>query len=165
METKIIRGDVIKDKIFSEVKADVAGLVKNSHKAPGIAFIGFQCVPLAKYNIPLHVQTARAMGFRVFTEIVPNDATEEAVFEMIDDLNDNDVVHAIVLLQPLPEHLNPVRIVNRIDPAKEVEGFHPVNMTCTMIPDIETGRYPMCLPEALFEMFSPLGGTTRACRR
>jgi methylenetetrahydrofolate dehydrogenase (NADP+) / methenyltetrahydrofolate cyclohydrolase len=153
METKIIKGDVVKDKIFSEVKNEIAGLQEKYHKVPGIAFIGFLCVPLAKYNIPLHVQMAQATGLRVFTEIMSNDATEEAVFKVIDALNANNDVHAIVLLQPLPEQLNPVRIVNRIDPAKEVEGFHPVNMMSTMIPDIQTGRYPMCLPEALFEMF------------
>jgi len=153
METKIIRGDIIKDKIFGEVKSEVARLEEKYQQVPGIAFIGFPCVPLAKYNIPLHVQMARAMGFRVFTEIMDNDAREEDVLALIKGLNDNDAVHAIVLLQPLPEQLNPVRIVNMIDPVKEVEGFHPVNMMNTMIPDIQTGKYPMCLPEALFEMF------------
>jgi len=153
METKIIKGDLIKDKIFSEVKSEVAELQVIYHEAPGIAFIGFSCVPLAKYNIPLHVQMAQAMGFRVFTQIMSNDSTEEEVFSVIEKLNDNDLVDAIVLLQPLPDQLNPVRIVNKIDPAKEVEGFHPVNMMGTMIPDIQQSRYPMCLPEALFEMF------------
>ena len=153
METKIIKGDIIKDKIFAEVKTEIAELQLKYHKSPGIAFLGFQCVPLAKYNIPMHVQLARSMGMRVTTEIMANDATEKEVFEMIDGLNNNLEINAIVLLQPLPDHLNPVRIVNRIDPAREVEGFHPVNMMATMIPDIQATRYPMCLPAALFEMF------------
>ncbi len=153
METKIIKGDLIKDKIFNEVKTEISMLQEKYHAAPGIAFIGFSCVPLAKYNIPLHVQTAQFMGMKVTSDILANDTTEKEVFDLIDSLNANDEVHAIVLLQPLPDQLNPVRIVNRIDPAKEVEGFHPLNMMSTMIPDIQTGRYPMCLPEALFEMF------------
>jgi methylenetetrahydrofolate dehydrogenase (NADP+) / methenyltetrahydrofolate cyclohydrolase len=153
METKIIKGDLVKDKIFREVKTEISGIAGRYHRIPGIAFIGFECVPLAKYNIPLHVQTAQAMGFSVFIEIMSNNATEEDVFKKIDILNANEEVHAIVLLQPLPEHLNPVRIVYRIDPSKEVEGFHPVNMMSTMIPDIQADKYPMCLPEALFEMF------------
>jgi methylenetetrahydrofolate dehydrogenase (NADP+)/methenyltetrahydrofolate cyclohydrolase len=153
METKIIRGDLVKDKIFREVKNEIAGIVEAGHKAPGIAFIGFACTPLAKYNIPLHVHTAQEMGLRVITEMLPNEACEADVFTVIDRLNAAKDVNAIVLLQPLPEHLNPVRIVNRIDPLKEVEGFHPLNMMNTMIPDLQAGRYPMCLPEALFEMF------------
>jgi methylenetetrahydrofolate dehydrogenase (NADP+)/methenyltetrahydrofolate cyclohydrolase len=152
METKIIKGDFIKDKIFYEVKKQVAGLREQHHQIPGIAFVVFDCVPLAKYNIPLHVNTAQAMGFRVFTKILDNDAAEKEVFRVIDRLNADEAIHAIVLLQPLPEHLNPVRIIYRIDPVKEVEGFHPVNMMATMIPDIRMSKYPMCLPEALFEM-------------
>jgi methylenetetrahydrofolate dehydrogenase (NADP+)/methenyltetrahydrofolate cyclohydrolase len=53
--------------------------------------------------------------------------------------------------------LNPIRIINKVDPAKEVEGFHPVNMMGTLIPDIQTAIYPMCLPSALFEMFKEAG--------
>jgi len=157
METKIIKGDLVKERIFSEVKREIESLRDISGRVPGIAFIGFFCVPLAKYNIPMHVQMAQATGLRPFTEIVPNEATEEEVFAVIDRLNGNDEVDAIVLLQPLPLHLNPVRIVNRIDPVKEVEGFHPVNIMNTMIPDLGTTRHPMCLPEALFEMFGEAG--------
>jgi methylenetetrahydrofolate dehydrogenase (NADP+)/methenyltetrahydrofolate cyclohydrolase len=153
METKIIRGDIIKDKIFNEVRTEVNLLKGETGQVPGIAFLGFNCTPLAKYNIPLHVQMAQSMGFRVLTEIMPDDAAEEDVFRVIDRLNATAEIDAVVLLQPLPDHLNPVRIVNRIDPAKEVEGFHPQNIISTMVPDIHTSRYPMCLPEALFEMF------------
>ena len=152
METKIIKGDFVKDKIFEEVKSEITILRETYKTSPGIAFIGFSCVPLAKYNIPLHVQLARSMGMNVTTKIMDNKVTEEELFAQIDDLNKDDDINAIVLLQPLPDHLCPIRIVNRIDPLKEVEGFHPVNMMGTMIPDIETGRYPMCLPTALFEM-------------
>ncbi len=118
------------------------------------------CVLLAKYNIPLHVQMAQSMGINVKTEIISNEAAEGEVFQVIDRLNADEDIHAIVLLQPLPLQLNPVRIVNRIDPVKEVEGIHPLNMMGTMIPDIQAGRYPMCLPPALFEMFSEAGVQT-----
>lgn len=119
MDTKIIRGDFIKDKIFNELKSEITEFQELYNMAPGIAFIGFSCVPFAKYNIPLHVQMAQSIGFRVFTEIIPNDASEQDVFDVIDRLNTLNEVHALVLLQPIPEHLNPVRIVNRIDPDKD----------------------------------------------
>jgi methylenetetrahydrofolate dehydrogenase (NADP+)/methenyltetrahydrofolate cyclohydrolase len=159
METMIIKGDSVKEKIFDEVKNEISALQEISHRVPGIAFIGFSCIALAKYNIPLHVHLAETMGFRVLTEIQPDEITEKDVFDLIDRLNNDDEIHAIVILQPLPSHLNPVRIVNRIDPVKEVEGFHPVNMLNTLIPDIQTAKYPMCLPEALFEMFRESGLT------
>ena len=153
METKIIKGELIRDQIFGEVKTEVAALQAVYKQAPGIAFVGFACVPLARFNITMHVQMAQNVGLKVYKEILENDASEEDVFAVIDRLNAGKDIHAIVLLQPLPEHLNPVRIVNRIDPVKEVEGFHPRNMIQTMIPDLNAGRYPMCLPAALYEMF------------
>jgi methylenetetrahydrofolate dehydrogenase (NADP+)/methenyltetrahydrofolate cyclohydrolase len=153
----IIKGDSVKEKIFDEVKNEIILLQEEYHQVPGIAFIGFSCVPLAKYNIPLHVQSAEALGFKVWKEIEPDDITEEEVFKLIEKLNNDDKIHAIVLLQPLSAHLNPIRIINKIDPCKEMEGFHPVNMMSTLIPDIQTTKYPMCLPAALFEMFSETG--------
>ena len=157
METMIIKGDAVKEKIFGEVKNEIAGLQEKYHQVPGIAFIGFSCVHLAKYNIPLHVQLAEALGFKVWKEIEPENVTEEEVFRLIEKLNNDDKINAIVILQPLPTHLNPIRIINKIDPYKEVEGFHPVNMMNTLIPDLQTTKYPMCLPAALFEMFKEAG--------
>ena len=161
METMIIKGDSVKDMIFGEVKNEITELRGKFHQTPGIAFIGFSCVPLAKYNIPLHVQFAESLGFKVFTETEPDSVTEQEVFELIDRLNKDEKIDAIVILQPLPLHLNPIRIINRIDPCKEVEGFHPENMLNTMIPDIQATRYPMCLPAALTEMFMEAGMQVR----
>ena len=153
METKIIKDVTLKDKILGEVKSEIVRLEEIHNKRPGIAFVGFMGVPLGKYNIPFHVQLAEGLGFHVFNEIQPDDIVEADLFQRIDELNRNDEIHAIVLLQPLPEHLIPVRIVNRIDPRKEVEGFHPLNMMGTLMPDIVEQFYPMCLPTALYELF------------
>ena len=157
METKIIKGDLIKDRIFNEVKNEIAKLVTKHNKVPGIAFIGFSNVPLSKYTIPLHVQLAETAGFKVFTEIKTEKTTENEMFHLIEKLNNRDDIHAIVLLQPFPEHLNPIRIINTIKTDKEVEGFHPQNMLGTLIPDIKTDKYPMCLPTALTELFKDAG--------
>lgn len=153
METKIIKDTGLKEKILGGVVYDIDQLVKAGHKNPGIAFIGFMGVPLGKYNIPFHLKMAADLGFNVYDRTMPDDINEEDLFAAIDELNENEDVHAIVLLQPLPGHLVPVRIMNRIDPDKEVEGFHPQNMIKTMMPDIAETAHPMCLPTALKELF------------
>ncbi len=153
MEAKIIKGDFIKDKIFSEVKDEVARLKAKYNKTPGIAFIGFSEVPLLKYVLPLHVQMSEAAGFKVFVEVKDENTTEADLFDLIEEWNKNDDIHAILVLQPMPEHLIPVRIINKVDRDKEVEGFHPENMLSTLIPEIETGKYQMCLPASLIEIF------------
>jgi len=157
METKVIKGEGVKERIFNEVKNELAELKTKQNKVPGIAFIGFSGNPLSKYNIPLHVQTAETTGFRVLAEIKGDDATEAELFELIDQFNQDESINAIVLLQPLPAHLNPLRVVSRIDRKKEVEGFHPMNMLSTIMPGIHEELYPMCLPTALFEIFNEAG--------
>jgi len=153
METKILKGNTLQKKVLNEVGQEIVDLNKEYNQKPGIAFIGFLGVPLGKYNIPLHVNMAKELGFNVLSEIKSELVTEGELFELIDILNEDRDIHAIVLLQPLPSHLNSVRITNRIDPDKEVEGFHPQNMLGMLIPDIQTNKYPMCLPTALLELF------------
>jgi len=157
MKTKIIKDETLKDRILGEVMHEISLLHEKYGKRPGIAFIGFPGVPLGKYNIPFHIGLAKKNGFQVFEEIKPDDISEEELFEAIDALNNNDEVHTIVLLQPLPLHLSPIRIMNRIDPVKEVEGFHPQNMLATLMPEIRANNNPMCLPAALAEIFKHNG--------
>jgi methylenetetrahydrofolate dehydrogenase (NADP+)/methenyltetrahydrofolate cyclohydrolase len=157
METNIIRDESLRDQILSGVKMDIIQIRETYGNVPGIAFIGFVGVPLGKYNIPFHIGQAKQMGFRVFEEIRPETITEQELFDIVDTLNGNDDVHAIVLLQPLPSHLSPIRIMNRIDPRKEVEGFHPQNILDTLMPEIRRNGYPMCLPTALAEIFNHNG--------
>ena len=153
MEAKILKGNELQEKVLKEVRQEIIDLNKECSQKPGIAFIGFLGVSLGKYNIPLHVNMAKELGFNVFSEIKPELVTEGELFELIDALNEDSDIHAIVLLQPLPTHLNSVRITNRIDPDKEVEGFHPQNMLSTIMPDARKIKYPMCLPTALYELF------------
>jgi len=159
METMILKGEAVRDRIFGEVKNELLMLRGQHLRAPGIAFVGFSGIPLGKYNIPLHTETARQLGFNVFFKVLPEDVTEETLSGLIDQYNQDESVDAIVLLQPLPLHLNPLLMAGKIDPAKEVEGFHPLNMAGTLMPDIHLNRYPMCLPAALAEIFRENGVT------
>ena len=71
METKILKGTRIQEKIFMQVKQQIEQVAATTGKVPGIAFIGFEGVPLSKYSIPLHIKSAMDEGFRVFHEIRP----------------------------------------------------------------------------------------------
>lgn len=160
METFILKGDHPKEAILIETKSEIAALKEKYGRVPGISFIGFKGVPLAKYSIPLHVNLAEALGFKVSLTMKEENVTEEDLFRLIDSLNSDNEIHAICILQPIPPHLNAMRIVNRVDVIKEVEGFHPQNLLSTMLPEVLPGRYPMCLPTALEMIFADAGITT-----
>ncbi len=154
METEILNGTPYRDIIFNEINNEISGMKVKHDKTPGIAFLAFVGhLPLMKYTIALHEQAARGLGFNVTLETVPHTTTEEEVFKIIDKLNKVDTIHAIVLLQPVPKHINAIRIIHRIDRVKEVEGFHPENVLETLTKGVYNTRYPMCLPASLFELF------------
>jgi methylenetetrahydrofolate dehydrogenase (NADP+) / methenyltetrahydrofolate cyclohydrolase len=158
METQVLNGAPYKDDIFSTIKDKISALASQGEKLPGITFIapvGHE--PLMKYTIGLHEQAARGLGFVVNTEIVPSDTTEEQLFGIVDRLNADESVHAIVLLQPMPKQLNAIRIINRITPEKEVEGFHEKHLITMLQKEYNKIRYPMVLPTALDELFSRAG--------
>lgn len=80
METIILKGDRIQEIILAETKSEISRLKEKYSRIPGIAFIGFKGVPLAKYSIPLHVNMAEELGFKVLLEIKEENVTEEELF-------------------------------------------------------------------------------------
>ena len=153
-EARILNGSELKDNIFKKIKDDITDLKMRYKKVPGIAFIAvLGHEPLMKYTIALHDQAARELGFNVIIETRPNNVSEEELFELVNKLNQNNTVHSIVLLQPLPEHLDAIRIISKIDPDKEVEGFHPHHIESMLRKGIQKTKYPMVLPTALTELF------------
>lgn len=153
IETKVLDGNVYREGILAEIKSEINEYHNEYSKTPCIAFIGFEGVPLTKYNVPLHVNLAKHLGFEVLTDVNPEDISEADLFAQIDTYNSNSEVHALVVLQPIPPHLDPVRVMNRIDPEKEAEGFHPLNMMGTLMPSARENSVPMCLPTALAILF------------
>jgi methylenetetrahydrofolate dehydrogenase (NADP+)/methenyltetrahydrofolate cyclohydrolase len=153
-ETKILDGSKYQDSMMLEIGKEIAQLSHSYRTKPGISFVvmtGHE--PLLKYTIDLHVRAAEKLGFNVMLNTFPHTVEEVEVINLIHELNDNDEVHAIVLLQPLPTHMSAINITQSINPLKEVEGFHPKNMIETVVNGIEKSRYPMCLPMSLFELF------------
>ena len=157
METRILNGSGYKDKIFASIKEEISAL-NGSEERPGITFIAMTGnEPLLKYTIALHEQAARELGFKVKTEILSCEEKEEILFEIINNLNEDESVHAIVLLQPMPKHINAINIMNHIDPVKEVEGFHTAHLVTMLSRDERKIMYPMVLPTALNELFLDAG--------
>jgi methylenetetrahydrofolate dehydrogenase (NADP+) / methenyltetrahydrofolate cyclohydrolase len=155
METTILNGNLFKETIFIQMKEQISELKAKTGIAPGIAFIAMVGhEPLMKYTIGLHEMEAKALGFNVVMEIRGQEVEEDELFEIVDRLNYNDDIHAIVLLQPVPEHLDAMRIISRIRPEKEVEGFHPENIIGLITNDKAKSKYPMVLPTSLIELFN-----------
>jgi methylenetetrahydrofolate dehydrogenase (NADP+)/methenyltetrahydrofolate cyclohydrolase len=154
MAATILNGVPLKDRIFAEVRSELGALGQPSLSRPCIAFIAVVGHErLLNYTIAMHRQAAEALGFAVRLATRPASVTEAELCEVAAALSRDESVHAVVLLQPLPPHIDAIRVISRIDPSKEVEGFHPANVAGMLAGDFSVTRAPMVLPTALLELF------------
>ncbi len=127
MGIHIIRGKEIADQIKSEVRTEVEKLVQAGVR-PGLAFILVGDDPSSKVYVRMKNRTCEELGIRSITQTYPDDIEEGKLLEIIYGLNEDPDVHGILVQLPLPGHIREGKVISSIDPDKDVDGFHPVNM-------------------------------------
>jgi methylenetetrahydrofolate dehydrogenase (NADP+)/methenyltetrahydrofolate cyclohydrolase len=90
-----------------------------------------------------------AVGIRSFHHHLPTDVSEDYLLKLVGELNANPEVHGILVQTPLPKHLDERKVLNAIEPDKDVDGLHPANMGRLMI---GTAIYPPCTPAGILEL-------------
>ncbi len=127
MTAKIIDGKAFAAGMRSELSRHVAALKSDHGVTPGLAVILVGEDPASQvYVAAKHKQTIE-VGMASFEHKLPADASEEALFALIDQLNADPTVHGILCQFPVPDHLDERAVVARIDPAKDVDGLSVVN--------------------------------------
>jgi len=124
----ILDGKAIAQRVTDEVRADVAAFVAAGHPAPGLAVVLIGENAASQIYVRNKRKTTEAVGMRSFAYDLPATATEAEILALIDRLNADAQVNAILVQLPLPKHINPEGIIERIDPKKDVDGFHPYNV-------------------------------------
>lgn len=128
MTAKILDGKAIAQELRDKIALEVAEAVKNGQKRPGLAVILVGSDPASQVYVRNKKMACDKAGFNDVSLELPADTTEEALLLQIDELNARDDVHGIIVQLPVPKHINPERIIERIDPKKDVDGFHPYNV-------------------------------------
>jgi methylenetetrahydrofolate dehydrogenase (NADP+)/methenyltetrahydrofolate cyclohydrolase len=128
MSAKIIDGKAIAQRVTDEVRADVAAFVAAGHRAPGLAVVLIGENAASQIYVRNKRKTTEAVGMRSFAYDLPATASEAEILALIDRLNADAQVNAILVQLPLPKQINPEGIIERIDPKKDVDGFHPYNV-------------------------------------
>jgi len=142
---KIIDGKKIASDILEELKKEI----ERSQK-PGLAFILVGENTASKTYVKMKKIACEKVGIRSFDFEFEN-ITEKALIELIEKLNHDKKVDGILVQMPLPAHINPVNIINAIDPKKDVDGFHPLNMGKLLLGE-EDGFLP-CTPLGIKTLF------------
>lgn len=160
MSAKIISGTEIRKEILEEISQEVTVLKENHGVVPGLVTILIGENPASKSYVTAKIKTALSIGFKEVQENMPADASEDDILAMVKKYNEDDSIHGILVQLPLPKHVDEKKILNLIDPDKDVDGFHPVNVGRLMIGGSEV-KYPPCTPAGIQEMIARAGVNTQ----
>jgi methylenetetrahydrofolate dehydrogenase (NADP+)/methenyltetrahydrofolate cyclohydrolase len=156
MTAKIISGTEIASTIREEIKKETARLKEERGITPGLVTIIVGTDPASVSYVKGKQKTAKELGFYSVQEDVPEDVSEAALLELIDRYNGDPKVHGILVQLPLPKHINETRVLCAINPDKDVDGFHPVNVGRLMI---GAAKFYPCTPYGIQEMIIRSGVT------
>ena len=159
MTAEIISGTRMSRDMLQELAAEVAELKERHGAVPGLVTILVGVSPASVSYVTLKVKTALRLGFKEIQENRPADIPEAELLELIDRYNRDASIHGILVQLPLPPHISEERVINAIDPEKDVDGFHPVNLG-RMVLGGGRGFLP-CTPAGIREMIVRSGTDTR----
>ncbi|MGE5838737.1 MAG: tetrahydrofolate dehydrogenase/cyclohydrolase catalytic domain-containing protein, partial [Deltaproteobacteria bacterium] len=159
MTAKLIKGTEIRDEILKEIREEVNKIKEKHGKVPGLVTILVGQNPASISYVTAKIEAAKSLGFKEIQDNQPETITEQQLLALIDKYNKDDSINGILVQLPLPKHINEKKILNAIDPDKDVDGFHPVNVGRLMIGGSEV-KFPPCTPAGIQELIVRSGVKT-----
>ena len=153
MSANIIKGSEIAEQIRAELRTDIAAL-KEKGITPGLAVVLVGEDPASQSYVRMKGKACEDLGLFSQTIVKPADTSEEELLALIDSLNADPRIHGILVQLPLPKHIDESKVILRIEPDKDVDGFHPINVGKMLIG--EPGFLP-CTPHGIQEMLMRSG--------
>jgi len=159
MTAKLIKGTEIREEILEEIIKEVQEIKEKHGVVPGLVTILVGSSPASISYVTLKIKTAHRVGFTEIQDDQSVDISEADLLALIDKYNNDDSINGILVQLPLPKHIDEKKILNAIDPDKDVDGFHPVNVGRLMIGGDEV-KFPPCTPFGIQEMIIRAGVET-----
>jgi methylenetetrahydrofolate dehydrogenase (NADP+)/methenyltetrahydrofolate cyclohydrolase len=133
--------------IAKKIQEQIAHAISQLDRKPGLAFILVGDDPASKTYIRMKKKRCQEVGILSFDCILPSATTEEQLLSEIDKFNRNPAVDGILVQMPLPTHINSIHIMTAVDPSKDVDGFHPINVGKMLLG--ENSGYLPCTPRGI----------------
>jgi methylenetetrahydrofolate dehydrogenase (NADP+)/methenyltetrahydrofolate cyclohydrolase len=149
----IIDGKKIAQEVRNEVKEEVKELKKKGI-APGLAVVLVGENPASLVYVRQKEKACEEVGIVSYKYTLPEDTTEEKLLSVVDELNNEERIHGILVQLPLPEHLDEKRVIEEISPEKDVDGFHPLNMGRLFVGE---PSFVPCTPRGVIELIERSG--------
>ena len=152
----LIDGRAIAQEVHAETESRVATL-KLAGVEPGLVFIRVGEDPASKVYVGMKERTAARLGIRSDTTVLPENTPETGLLELLGKLNADASVHGVLVQAPLPVHIDETNVFSAVSPAKDVDGFHPLNAGKLM--SGEGGGFVPCTPGGVHELLIRSGVT------
>lgn len=145
----LIDGKKISSDIRNELKGKIAKLKSEDKSIPGLVAILVGDDPASKIYVASKSKACEEIGMCSKTELLDANVTENQLLELIDQYNANEDYHGILVQLPLPKHIDENKVIERISPKKDVDGFHPVSVGNLMI---GKDTFISCTPAGIQEL-------------
>jgi methylenetetrahydrofolate dehydrogenase (NADP+)/methenyltetrahydrofolate cyclohydrolase len=145
MQSRVIDGKAVAAEVRAGVARDVAALKAGHGLTPGLAVVLVGEDPASKVYVKNKGEQTKEAGMNSWEYKLPAETSEAEILAVVEKLNNDPAVNGILVQLPLPKHVNAERVLNTIDPNKDVDGFHPVNVgrlwigERTLVPCTPTG--------------------------
>ena len=157
MAAEIISGKDVAQAISEELTVEVAELKKSNGVVPGLATVLVGEDPASVSYVTAKGRACEKIGINSYQHVLPVDTTEAQLLALVEQLNQDEKVYGILVQLPLPKHIDENKVLYAIDPDKDVDGFHPVNVGRLMIGE---ERFPPCTPAGIQELIVRSGTPT-----
>jgi len=157
MAAQIIIGTEIARQIREEIKIEIADLKSKYNLIPGLATILVGDDPASKVYVGQKEKTCNELGIFSQRMDIPGTTSEQELLALVDKLNHDPSIHGILVQVPLPKHINETKVLYAIDPRKDVDGFHPVNLGKLMIGEPD---FIPCTPHGIQQLILRSGVRT-----
>ena len=128
MTARLLEGGPLADAIRAEVAAEVTKLKAAKGITPGLCAVLVGEDPASQTYVASKGKATEEAGMYSRTLRLPAETTEAELLKLLDELNADPKIHGILCQLPLPKHINTDKVLHRVDPRKDVDGFHPVNV-------------------------------------
>jgi methylenetetrahydrofolate dehydrogenase (NADP+)/methenyltetrahydrofolate cyclohydrolase len=126
--TQILDGKALAQRQQAELTAQVEQLTAQGHRPPGLAVVMVGDNPASAAYVRNKERSCDRIGIASLGQHLPVDTTQATLLQLIQQLNQDERVDGILLQLPVPDHLDAIALLNAIDPDKDVDGLHPVNL-------------------------------------
>jgi methylenetetrahydrofolate dehydrogenase (NADP+)/methenyltetrahydrofolate cyclohydrolase len=149
MTAQLIKGAEVAAQIREELKQEIAELKAKHNVVPGLATVLVGADPASQVYVGAKEKTSKELGIYSERHDLPEKTTQQELIALVQKLNKDPKINGILVQLPLPKHLNEEEVLYALDPKKDVDGFHPVNVGKLMIGEPD---YIPCTPAGIQQL-------------